>query len=251
MKTFQKNLGRLIGGAVDTVLPPRCVVSGDSVERQGMIAPQIWSALDFIVEPFCSSCGFPFEFEVGEAMQCTACLDHAPPFQSARAALRYNDASRDLILGFKHADKIFAVKAFAPWLRRAGGAMLKEADFLIPVPLHYRRLVARRYNQAALMAFELSKDTKIESVPDALLRVRATASQGHLNAKERHKNVKRAFAVNPRRKDRLQGKTVILVDDVYTTGATVKACAKILLKDGVKAVHVLTLARVVREGMGA
>jgi ComF family protein len=247
MKTFQTKLKRAGAMAVDMILPPRCVLSGEPVERQGMITPQVWAGLDFIETPFCASCGLPFSFEVEEGLLCTACLDHPPPFQSARAALRYNDTSRDLILGFKHADKTFAVKAFSPWLRRAGAEMLEEGDLLVPVPLHYRRLVARRYNQAALIAFELGREAKIECIPDALLRTRATPSQGHMNAGERHKNVKRAFAVNPRRKEILAGKTVILIDDVYTTGATVKECTKALLKGGARAVHVLTLARVVKE----
>lgn len=250
MKTFAEKIRVLGVKAVDTILPPRCVVSGEPVERQGMIAPQVWAGLDFIETPFCVSCGLPFSFEVEEGLLCAACLDHPPPFESARAALRYNDTSRDLILGFKHADKTFAVKAFAPWLRRTGVEVLEDADLLVPVPLHYWRLVARRYNQAALIAFELSREAKIECVSDALLRTRATASQGHMNAGERHENVKRAFAVNPRRKEALEGKTVILIDDVYTTGATVKECTKALLKGGVRAVHVLTLARVVRDGEG-
>ncbi|MCB1562862.1 MAG: ComF family protein [Alphaproteobacteria bacterium] len=250
MKTFVGKVRVLGVKAVDMILPPRCVLSGEPVERQGMIAPQVWAGLDFIETPFCASCGLPFSFEVEEGLHCTACIDYAPPFESARAALRYNDTSRDLILGFKHADKTFAVKAFSPWLRRAGAEMLREADLLVPVPLHYRRLVARRYNQAALIAFELSRETGIACAADALLRVRATASQGHMNAGERHKNVKRAFAVNPRRKEILEGKNVILIDDVYTTGATVKECTKALLKGGARTVHVLTLARVVRDGEG-
>lgn len=251
MKTFGKNLERFVGRLVDSVLPPRCVVSGEIVERQGMVAPQIWAELDFVSAPCCACCGFPFEFEVEDKTQCTACLAHKPPFETARAALKYNEASRSIVLGFKHADKTFAVKAFTPWLKRAGAHMLAEADFLLPVPLHPFRLLARRYNQAALMAFELGKATGVPCLPDALLRTRATHSQGHLSAKERHRNVRRAFAVNPRHKNMLQGKTVILIDDVYTTGSTVRECSKSLLRAGVGRVHILTLARVVHDEFGA
>ncbi len=236
----------LLKQAVDIVLPPRCVVTGDMVERQGMMAPQAWAALDFIAAPFCGSCGIAFEFEVEDKTLCAECLVDMPPYKTARAALKYNDRSRDLILGFKHADKIHAVKAFIPWLKLAGEGMLGQADYLVPVPLHRWRLLSRRYNQAAVIAYALAKNTGLECLPDALARTRATTSQGHLTIKERQKNVRRAFAFNPRYQDQLKGKTIVLIDDVYTTGSTVRECTKVLLKAGAKAVHVLTLARVVK-----
>lgn len=246
MQTLRNQAQSLVRQAIDTVLPPRCVVTGDIVENQGMMAPGAWSALDFIADPFCMKCGFPFEFEVDGGGQCASCLGEPPPFKIARAALKYNDASRDIILGFKHADKLHVVSAFVPWLRRAGRDVLEEADVIVPVPLHHRRLLARRYNQAAIIAEALAKDAALDYVPDVLQRVRATPSQGHLTMKERFKNVRRAFAVCKRHKEAFRGKTIVLVDDVFTTGATVGECAKVLMKAGAKAVHVLTLARVVK-----
>lgn len=247
MQTLRKQAATLLEQAIDAVLPPRCIVTGDIVERQGMIAPGAWVSLDFIAEPFCASCGFPFAFEVDQGSLCTSCLIHEPPFEAARSALKYNDTSRSIILGFKHADKTHAVRAFVPWLKRAGAGMLEEADYLAPVPLHRRRLIARRYNQAALIAQALGADTGHEVLLDALVRIRATPSQGYLSAKERFKNVKRAFAVNERYKTQVQDKAIVLVDDVYTTGATVKECARALVKAGAAKVCVLTLARVVRD----
>ena len=243
--------------ALDTILPPRCVISGDPVDRQGMIAPHIWAKMDFINDPKCTKCGVPFEFsytgmaelagfETEEGLECMQCLDYPPPFTSARAALRYGDETRDLILGFKHADKTHAALAFVPWLKAAGQNMLKEADALIPVPLHRWRLLKRRYNQAAIIAHYLSRETGIPQWHEALLRTRATATQGHLSFDERRKNVKKAFAVNPKTAADIKDKTLILIDDVYTTGATVKECTKALKKAGAKSVHVLTLARVVK-----
>jgi ComF family protein len=232
--------------AVDVVLPPRCVVTGDIVERQGMIASAAWAGLDFIASPMCDACGRPFEFDVGPGTQCGECIDDRPDYATARAALKYNDTSRDLILGFKHADKTHSVLAFMPWLRRAGAEMIEAADYLVPVPLHRWRFIKRRYNQSAIIAYALSKETMLPCLPDALARTRATPSQGHLKAHERHKNVRRAFALNPKYKKQIVGKTIVLVDDVYTTGATVKECAKVLLNSGAGAVHVLTLARVTR-----
>ncbi|MGB0720576.1 MAG: ComF family protein, partial [Bdellovibrionales bacterium] len=243
MKTKIKTLGAY---ALDTILPPRCVVSGDLVEGQGMLAPKIWAGLDFIASPFCVKCGEPFAFEVEGDLHCTACLDHPPPYETARAALAYNDSSRDLVLGFKHADQTHAVKAFVPWLKLAGADMLAEADALIPVPLHRWRLLKRRYNQAAIMATALSRETGLPVLYDALLRTRATPAQGHMDRDKRAKNVRKAFAVHPKYADAIKGKTLILIDDVYTTGSTVKECTKVLLKSGAARVHILTLARVTK-----
>ncbi len=246
-----KNILTFIENAVDLILPPRCPITGDLVDRQGVISPKAWAKLDFITKPFCKTCGIPFGFEgdiddAGESM-CTKCLDKPPIFKSARSALIYNDTSRDLILGFKHGDKTHIAPSFVPWLTRAGSQMLENADYLIPVPLHRLRLISRRYNQAAIIAQALSRRTQIPHLPLALTRIRATQSQGHLKPDERARNVRKAFALNPKFKETLKGKSVILIDDVFTTGATVQECTKVLLKEGAKQVHILTLARVIKN----
>ncbi len=248
MQSLRKQGAALLSKGLDLVLPPRCVVSGEIVEKQGMIAPSAWSKLDFIQAPFCDSCGFPFDFAVDAGSLCTACLDHPPPFDVARMALKYNDASRSLILGFKHGDQTHNVKAFTPWLLKAGVALMADADLLAPVPLHHWRMVARRYNQAALMAANVAKAAGKPCAPDLLRRVRATPSQGHLKAGERYKNVRGAFAVSPKYSQGIKGKTILLVDDVYTTGATLKECTKVLLNAGASKIYVLALARVVKDG---
>ncbi|MEZ5815169.1 MAG: ComF family protein [Alphaproteobacteria bacterium] len=248
MKSALKPVQDMIMRSVDTVLPPRCILTGERVERQGMLDPGAWVQIEFIARPICRQCGFPFEFEVEQGALCAACIDRPPPFEKLRSVMKYNDASRKMILGFKHGDQTHAVKAFVPWLEKAGAELLEDADVLIPVPLHRWRLLARRYNQSAILAHSLSKTTKIPVAVHALKRVRSTPSQGYLKAAQRHKNVKRAFALNP--KSDVKGKVIVLIDDVYTTGATVKECTKTLLKGGAKKVHVLTLARVVREGFG-
>ena len=233
--------------AVDAILPPRCVVTGAVVDRPGMVDPAVWRELRFIGDPLCDCCGFPFDFAVAaEGALCAACLADRPVYASARAALVYDDASRGLILKFKHADQTHAVHAFLPWLKRAGAGMLEDADFAVPVPLHRFRLLQRRYNQAALIAQALAKECSLAYLPDSLQRHKATPSQGYLGYKERQKNVKNAFTVPDRYQLLLKGKTILLVDDVYTTGATAKECAKALLKAGAGKVHILAVARVVR-----
>ena len=175
---------------------------------------------------------------------CAACLTHPPAYDAARAALVYDDASRPLILKFKHGDRTHAVRSFTPWLARAGADLLDGADLIVPVPLHRWRLIARRYNQAALLGTALSAASGVPHDPRLLIRRRATKSQGHMTAAARAANVRGAFAVAKGQAAALKDKTVILIDDVYTTGATVEACAKTLKRAGAREVRVLALARV-------
>lgn len=243
----KSQIQNLAGQALDWILPPRCIVSGVPVDVQGMVAPHIWAQLNFIADPMCKTCGLPYEYELGGGMLCGECLKNPPSYSSARSALRYDDISRDMILSFKHGDQAHAVKAFIPWLIKAGGKLISQADVIIPVPLHRWRLLRRRYNQAALIAWALSKETEKPHIPDLLTRTRSTVTQGHLKAHQRAKNVKNAFALDPKHEGVWVGKTALLIDDVYTTGATVNECAKALMKGGFESVNVLTVARVVKS----
>lgn len=235
---------------MEWVLPARCPLTGEAVERQGMIAPGAWSTLRFVADPQCVSCGIPLPVTdlSGEniALNCADCLTDPPPFTRARSALVYDDASRRLILGFKHADQTYAVKTFVPWLKRAGADFWPIDPLLVPVPLHRWRLLRRRYNQAAILAHGLARDTGLPCIPDMLLRTRATPTQGYMKAKDRAQNVRRAFCINERHKSRLKERHVVLIDDVLTTGATVRECAEVLLKAGALSVNILTIARTVK-----
>lgn len=238
---------------IDLILPPRCIVSGEIVDGQGMLSPKAWGELNFITNPQCNRCGYPFDFDMGEVSEgnvCAVCLKNPPIFDKARAALIYDDASRNIILSFKHGDQTQSVPSFIPWLNNAGRDILTRADYLVPVPLHRFRILRRRFNQAGLMATYLSKDTKIPVILDAVKRVRATVTQGHLQANQRKKNVKNAFVINPKRLQAIRNKHIVLIDDVFTTGATVNECTKILLKNGAASVNILTLARVVKPMRG-
>lgn len=238
-------LRRVLRVVVDAVLPPLCLCCGIQVGEPGTLCPDCWSKLDFLGPPCCDACGHPFELDPGEAAWCGACARSRPEFRRARAVFRYDDASRPLVLRFKHADRTEAAPAFARWMARAGASLLAEADLVVPVPLHRWRLLTRRYNQAALLANALGRLAAVPVAPDLLVRRRRTPPQGYLGREARERNVKGAFAVRPAKLHLVHGRTVLLVDDVLTTGATVGECARVLLKAGAAAVDVVTLGRVV------
>jgi ComF family protein len=170
-----------------------------------------------------------------------------PAFDRARAVFAYDDASRGPVLSFKHADRTEAAPAFARLMTTAAADLLSDADLLVPVPLHRRRLIARRYNQSALLTNALARHSGVPAMPDLLVRTRHTPSQGGLSATGRRRNVRGAFAVRRDLADRVRDARVLLIDDVLTTGATVEACAGVLKRAGAGTVDVVTLARVVRS----
>lgn len=231
------------GHLLDAFLPPLCLGCSAAVDRPGQLCATCWNGVRFIAPPVCAVCGAPFELETPEGTVCGVCLQNPPAFGRARAVFSYEGVGRDLVLGFKLADRTFAAPAFAAWLERAGAPLIAEADLLVPVPLHRWRLLGRRFNQAALIAHALARRTGRAWLPDALLRTRATPSQSRLSAAERARNVRGAFRVRPGAKASLEGRRVLLIDDVLTTGATAGACATALLKAGATSVDVLTLAR--------
>jgi len=202
-----------------------------------------WKNIRFISKPYCACCGAPFDIPVDEGALCAACLDRPPDYAKARSAMIYDDASKNLVLGFKHGDRLHAVPALATWMQQAGKDLIDETSVIIPVPLHWWRLFTRRYNQAALLAQALSRGTGKPIAVDALKRIRATAPQGKMKRDERRKNVKNAFRLNPRYEQRVENKNILLIDDVLTSGATAGECARILRAAGAAKVSVLTLMR--------
>jgi len=226
---------------MDFLLPPLCLNCDGSVTENQTLCAACWKSIHFIASPSCACCGAPFDLPVEEGTLCGACLANPPLFDGARSAFLYDDASRGLVLRFKHADQLHPVPALALMMVRAGEAFWGEADMIVPVPLHRWRLLKRRYNQAALLAQEIGKKTRVPVAVDCLERVRATPTQGHKNRRERQANLVGAFAL--KRGQNVEGKNIVLIDDVMTSGATVEACAKVLKKAGAARVSVVTLAR--------
>lgn len=236
-------------GLLDAVLPPRCLACGEIVEVAHALCANCWPKVRFLTEPLCATCGVPFEIEAAEGSVCAACAATSRPWARARAAIAYDDGSRGFILAFKNADRIDAVRTFAPWMVAAGRTVLAEADILVPVPLHWTRLFARKYNQAALLAQAAGRLAGRPVSVDLLRRAKRTRKLGTSGPRERAAMVRAAFAVAGRQGREVDGRRVLLIDDVFTTGSTTNACARTLLKAGAAAVDVLTLARVVRPSV--
>jgi len=240
-------ISRAIGAALDIVLPPRALDErrggAGAVQWRGL-SSEAWTKIAFIAPPFCHRCGAAFEYDLGEGAVCAGCAARAPAFDRARAACYYDEHSRDLILKLKHADRTDLSHLFARWIARAASDVLAEVDGVAPVPLHRWRLLRRRYNQAAEIARPLARQARVKYLPDVLMRRRATPTQGGKSGEARRRNVAGVFAVNPRWRRWVEGRRILLIDDVLTTGATVEGCARALKSAGAAGVDVAVIARV-------
>ncbi|WP_404421649.1 ComF family protein [Thalassospira australica] len=249
-------IGRIVGNVMQiglrTVLPPRCGGCGTITDTVHAVCADCWTRLRFIADPLCACCGYPFELanddDVGDGTLCGECLRKNPAFDAARAALVYDDGSRDYLLRFKHGDRTDLTPLLSRWLLQAGRDFWGDTDIIVPVPLHRSRLLMRRYNQSGLLADSLSRQTGIAWHGTVLRRLRKTRSLGGLGASSRKREVGGAFGVDDRIAQRigLAGARVVLIDDVLTTGATANACARILKRAGAMQVRLITVARVVR-----
>jgi ComF family protein len=231
---------------VNVLLPPHCITCDSPVAEHGLFCAACFRRTSFLSEPLCRRCGVPFTStgQGGAASLCPSCAADPPLFGQARAAFRYDDQGRRLILPFKHGDRQEMAGILARHMVRAGGELLARADVLVPMPLHRLRLFKRRYNQAALLAFAVGRAGNRPVVADALVRVRATPPLEKKSAAERAEAVADAFQVRPSRVARVSGRRVLLVDDVMTSGASANACAAALLESGAAGVDVLVAARV-------
>jgi ComF family protein len=204
-----------------------------------------WSRLSFIAPPYCARLGIPFVYDPGPGLLSMEAIANPPAYQRARAAVRYDDTARMLVHALKYQDRTDLAPTMGRLMARTGGELLKEADALIPVPLHWQRGWSRRYNQSGALARVIAAQAGIPVWGDVLQRTRQTRQQVGLSRAERARNVQGAFTVAAEKKSALQGRRIVLIDDVLTSGATVDTCARALLRARAASVDVLVFARVV------
>jgi ComF family protein len=229
---------------LDVALPPLCPACQVPIRGGGALCPSCWSKLDFIARPYCERLGIPFAYDPGPGILSMQAIADPPAYQRARAAVRFDEVARSLVHSLKYEDRLDLAPTLGRWMARAGRELLVDADALVPVPLHWRRLWARRFNQSAALASAVSSETGVP-VTTALKRIRATPQQVGLTRAERGENVQGAFRVPAAARAEVAGRRLVLVDDVLTSGATLDACARALLRAGAAQVDVLVLARVV------
>src|SRR5690348_5349819 len=218
--------------ALDVALPPLCPSCREPLGEGLGLCPACWAKLSLIEPPFCPRLGIPFAYDPGPGVLSMEAIANPPAYQRARAAVRYDDVTRALIHAYKYGDRLDLAPLIGGWMARAGRELLAEADALIPVPLHWRRLWARRFNQSATLARAISIEAGVPVIDDALQRVRPTVQQVGLSKSARAENVQGAFRVSADGKAKVTGRRLILIDDVLTSGATSDACARALLRAG-------------------
>jgi len=218
------------------------------VGRSAGLCPGCWATVQFIERPYCEITGVPFDHDRGDGLVSPEAIAHPPSYAKARAAVFHDGVARKIVHGLKYSDRADLAAMMAAWMIRAGRDVVDDSDVIIAVPLHRSRLFARRYNQSAELARSLARLSGKAFLPGVMRRVRATRQQVGLGLKARQDNVRGAFSIKPEQVQRFLGLKVLLIDDVLTTGSTVEAATRTLLRAGAGQVNVLTFARVASQG---
>jgi predicted amidophosphoribosyltransferase len=234
--------------ALHMIYPPQCLNCDALVATDFGLCGECWRQTQFAAGLVCDLCGVPLPgTDPGHAVHCDDCLTIARPWVQGRAAIVYADAGRDMVLALKHGDRMDLAQPCAGWMLRAGQPILRPGMVVAPVPLHWLRLLRRRYNQSALLSAAVARGAGLDHCPDLLHRARRTPTQDGRTRDGRFANVQGALRVTPRHAARIRGRPVLLVDDVMTSGATLAAGAEACLAAGAESVSILVLARVAKE----
>jgi ComF family protein len=247
-KNIEKSLIGLIRRisvtATNAIIPPTCLACDSAVGHPGLLCPVCWSSLRFIEKPYCAVLGSPFSYDPGEGALSAQAIASPPVFNKARSVLLYDEVPRVLVQGLKYSDRTELAPWMAKWMLRAGKELFSDDCLIVPVPLHRWRLLKRKFNQSAELARYVASQHGLPYHPLVLQRIRPTRQQVGLNAGDRISNVRGAFRVPPDQSIHFKSRPVVLVDDVFTTGATLQACARALRRGGATRIDCLTFARV-------
>lgn len=229
------------------IYPPACLVCGGEVAEEFGICGPCWRDTPFVGGPTCRTCDAPVLGEGDPDAQCEDCSRVARPWATGTAALYYRGNARTMVLAMKHGDRHEVAKAGGVWMKRRLDVLEPNSPLIVPVPLHWSRLIKRRFNQSALLAKSLASAMNTDWCPDLLLRTKRTRSLDGMNREAREDEVRDAITVNPKRKGLIGGRSIIVVDDVMTTGATLAACVEALSGSQAGEFHVAVLARVAKD----
>ena len=232
---------------LDYALPPRCAACGVIVDAPGTLCAPCWGSIDFLGEPLCATCGTDLPAAAGADALCGACLATPPPYERARAVMRYGDVARTMAHRLKYGRRLSLSAVMAAQIARLLPEDAGEDALIVPVPLHRWRIWSRGFNQAALIARHIGRRTGVPVEVDLIRRIRHTPPLHALSQRERARVVRGAFALAPGAQTRLAGRTAILIDDIWTTGATATACARLLRRGGAQRVEILCWTRVTQS----
>lgn len=236
-------------GALQLLYPPQCISCSEPVQSEFGLCSDCWRETPFISGLVCDQCGIPLPgTDPLERAICDDCMSMARPWDRGRSVFLYRDNGRQLVLALKHGDRMDLARPMASWLTKAAGPILQPDMLVVPIPLHWMRLFRRRFNQAALLSRGVARAAGLEHCPDALVRCRHTGSQDGKTRETRFANLVGAFRVPKGREKRVDGRNILLVDDVMTSGATFAAATEALFSAGARSVSVLGLARVAKDG---
>ncbi len=243
LATFQR-VSQAGSTCIDFLVPPRCANCNQLIADKTGICATCWDDVRFIEQPYCPVMGTPFAVDLGEGTLSTEAIAYPPPFERLRSAVFYDDIARRLISRFKFSDRTDLAPFIADVMERAGRELIDDADIIVPLPLHWRRLLSRRFNQSAYLANLIAERNDIACLPLAMSRIKHTRQQIGLSLSARKANIAGAFVIPAKMRPIIKAQRVLLIDDVYTSGASVKAATKVLLRGGADKVDVLTFAKV-------